>query len=266
MLYGLLGDHRATRRAMDDISVAAPDTKWALHSHNYDEVWQGRQLGLCSAFWACRCKPTDPSEGRGHGWLNDYWLNFGPRDVMRVTSQIAMDRVALELWLAASPQAANVWKKARGIRGLSRIGIDFWEVLDKPSGQFGGRTVLGRYPENEWGHLSVARGTPMLLQPGSNGAIPTIRSEALRENLQEVEARIFMEKVLMDKAKRALLGEKLANRCQECLDRRIRVGLAMQVALTFVYIQGWPLYVTGFEDRTERLFTLAAEVAKKLEN
>ena len=144
------------------------------------------------------------------------------------------------------------------------MGVDFWRVLDKRVSDFGGLTIIGRYPETEWGHLSFARGTPALLRPGKNGAIPSIRSEAMRENIQEIEARVFIEKALLDKDKRAKLGKELADRCQDSLDKRVRVALNLQVAHTFSFIQGWPFYVTGMEDRTEVLFSLAAEVAKKL--
>ena len=264
MMYGLLGDHRATRKAMDDVSAAAPKTRWALHSHTYCEEWKGKELGMCSAFWGIRAEPRDPATKRGYGWKNPYWLTYGPRDSTRTVSQIARFRTLSELWMTASATSEKNWPKAVGVRGLSRLGIDFWKVLDKPSSQFGGLTIIGRYPETEWGHLSFARGTPVLLRAGKNGAIPSIRSEALRENLQEIEARVFLEKVLLDKDKNAKLGEALARRCQDCLDRRVRVALNLQVSHTFSFIQGWPFYVTGLEDRTETLFSLAAEVAKKL--
>ncbi len=264
MMYGLLGDHRATRKAMDDVSAAAPKTLWALHSHTYCEEWQGKKLGLCSAFWGIRAEPRDPSVQRGHGWMNPYWLTYGPRDSTRTVSQIARYRTLTELWLTASATAETVWQKAVGVRGLSRLGVDFWQVLDKPCSQFGGLTIIGRYPETEWGHLSFARGTPCLLRPGRNGAIPSIRSEALREDLQEIEARVFLEKMLLHKDRRAQVGEELARRCQDCLDKRVRVALNLQVRHTFSFIQGWPFYVTGLEDRTEALFALAAEAARKL--
>jgi len=264
MMYGLLGDHRATRKAMDDISAAAPKTLWALQSHTYCEQWKGKKLGMCSAFWGIRAEPRDPAVARGHGWQNPYWLTYGPRDSTRTVSQIARYRTLPELWITASATSASRWKKAVGVRGLSRLGTDFWRVLDKRRSQFGGLTIIGRYPETEWGHLSFARGTPALLRPGKNGAVPSIRSEAMRENIQEIEARVFIEKALLDKNKKAKLGEELARRCQECLDKRIRVALHLQVRHTFSFIQGWPFYVTGLENRTEMLFSLAAEVAKKL--
>jgi hypothetical protein len=209
--------------------------------------------------------PTDPAVARGHGWQNPFWLNYIVRDSIRTVTQLARVRSEVELWITASAQAERVWKKAVGVRGLSRFGIDFWNVLDKPTSQFGGWTIIGRYPETEWGHLSFARGTPILLRAGKNGAIPSVRSEALRENLQEIEARVFMEKVLLDESRKAKLGEALARRCQDCLDKRIRVALNLQVSPTFVFGQGWPFYVTGLEDRTEALFRVAAEAAAKLQ-
>ncbi|KKL72640.1 hypothetical protein LCGC14_2082890, partial [marine sediment metagenome] len=166
MMYGLLGDHRATRKAMDDISAAAPKTLWALQSHTYCEEWKGKKLGMCSAFWGIRAEPRDPAIKRGYGWQNPYWLTYGPRDSTRTVSQIARFRTLPELWITASATSASRWKKAVGVRGLSRLGIDFWRVLDKRVSDFGGLTIIGRYPETEWGHLSFARGTPALLRPG----------------------------------------------------------------------------------------------------
>ena len=73
-------------------------------------------------------------------------------------------------------------------------------------------------------------------------------------------ARIFLQNVLKDEARRAKLGEPLAARCQAAVDTRIRA--ARRAAG-----EGWLWFVSsGWEKRTELLFTLAAEVAGKLEN
>ena len=93
--------------------------------------------------------------------------------------------------------------------------------------------------------------------PGPNGAIGTVRFEMIREGVQECEARIFIEEVLLDKAQRAKLGAEKAKEIQEMLDERIRAGL------WGAENYGW--YVSsGWQERSGKLYAAAAEVAKAL--
>ena len=90
--------------------------------------------------------------------------------------------------------------------------------------------------------------------------MPTVRSESFRENLQEVEARVFIEKALLGKVKRAKIGDDddLAGRCRRAIDERIRMCLHSGG-------EGLPWFVSsGWNERTEELFRLAAEVARRL--
>ena len=95
-----------------------------------------------------------------------------------------------------------------------------------------------------------------ILSPGKNGAISTVRVEMLRENVQEIEARIFIEKILADPAKKARLGDELAKRAQEVLDERKGLcnrSLRYREALA-----------SGIAEFSEKLYDLTAEVAKKM--
>ena len=96
------------------------------------------------------------------------------------------------------------------------------------------------------------------------------------EGLQECEARIAIERVLSEEAKRAQLGKDLKERCEKALAERLQ-------DLDLVYSQlnnhmgydpsnprqagiashNW-FISSGWEDRTETLFMLAGEVEKKL--
>ncbi len=87
------------------------------------------------------------------------------------------------------------------------------------------------------------------LSPGPDGARSTIRFEAAIGGVQECEARIFIEKALLDPAKRAKLGEETATRIQKLLDERTRVIL-------------WGTYPQGWQERAEALFDVAAEVRR----
>lgn len=102
-------------------------------------------------------------------------------------------------------------------RGVGRIGADFWFVLEDRRGARVG-AAYARYPENMWRNLNI---DSWLLAPGPDGAVSTARLENLREGLQECEARIFLESVLLNDAQRRRIGD-LADRAQEILDERQR--------------------------------------------
>jgi len=259
MLFGLIGDARPTKQAMDDICSGVPEeaAKWAAHSHYYAVEWEGYDLGMAVSLWGIGCAPVDPAEGRGYGWQNPFWLAYYPREMSMFTSLVE-HRVKLERWIGAVSRSETVYSKAKGARGLGRLGADFWKVIPDSRGTLTD-SLAGRYPESYWGQLNLNYGIPHLLGKGKNGPVPTVRSEAFRENLQEVEARVFIEKALTDDAKRARLGDDLARRCREALDKRIRMCLHAEG-------EGLPWFVSsGWSRRTEELFELAAEVAGELE-
>jgi len=258
MLFGLLGDARATKQAMDDITTGVKDAKWACHSHYYCTAWQGYDLGMAIALWGIGSCPVDPSVGYGYGWQNPFWLSYYPREMSMLTTLVE-HRIKLEAWMGARSRSMSAYAKAKGTRGLGRLGADFWIVLRDARGRLKA-SLAGRYPESYWGQLNLNYGIPHLFGKGKNGPVPTVRSETFRENIQEVEARVFIEKALTDKAKRAKLGQDLARRCREALDKRIRMCLHSGGA-------GQPWFISsGWSKRTEELFRLASEVAKNLED
>ena len=78
----------------------------------------------------------------------------------------------------------------------------------------------------------------------------------MRENIQECEARIFLEKLLTEKPPRLPAG--LAARAQDVLDERTRWHRLQGIAAESVI--SWPY--SGWEDRALKLFQTAAEAAK----
>ncbi len=255
MLFGLLGDHRPTKLAMDTMTTAVPGTKWALHSHNYCDNWMGHDMGMCIALWGIKCHPRDPAVGHGYGWRNKFWMGYYPRE-MNLMSPLAEHRIKTENHLGAMPWNLGRWPKAEGIRGIGRIGGDFWKVL-KSKRSSRKATIAARYPETYWGQLCLNYGVPALFGRGARGPVATVRSEAFRENAQEVEARVYIEKALLDPAARAALGADLAARCRAALDERIRACLHSSG-------EGWLWFASsGWERRTELLFALAGEVGRR---
>jgi hypothetical protein len=111
--------------------------------------------------------------------------------------------------------------------GPGRIGLDFWPVLQSPPGggrdmHRGSNTISARYPESSWHQLNLQRCCEALVAPGPDGALPTVRYEVIREGIQECEARIAIERVLVDPALRSALGSDLAARCEKLLDERAK--------------------------------------------
>lgn len=257
-LYGLVGDARPTKVAMDTICTGVPSeaARWAVHSHYYCVEWQGYPMGMAVALWGIGCTPVDPTEGYGYGWQNPFWLAYYPRE-MSLESTLVEHRVKAEAWMGARTRSKEVYTKATGARGLGRLGANFWTVLPDVRGRIA-HSLAGRYPESYWGQLNLNYGVPYLLGRGKKGPVPTVRSEAFRENIQEIEARVFIEKALTDEAKLAKLGEELAAACRRALDERIRMCLHSAG-------EGMAWFISSdWARRTETLFSLAAQVAKKL--
>jgi len=185
----------------------------------------------------------DPSRRRVYGWKFPLdpslrtWLDRGLFDA----SSIGQFRTACEQALLADR------------RGLGQIGADFWPV--KAGKDIRGGTMVGRYPATSEGNLGIYAG--QLLYPGKDGPVPTARYQMMRENIQECEARIFLEKLLTANAKPRPLPAPLARRARAVLDERTRwhrvAGLAAESIIS------WPY--SGWEKRSETLFAAAAEAA-----
>ena len=257
LLFGLMGDHRPTKVAMDDVAKAAPNLKWAIHAHHYCDKWHGYEIGLSCAVWGIKTKLADPDVGRGYGWKNEFRLLKYPRGLLNSRSSLANYRTVEEKEIGGMIWNARIWPKAKGARGLGRQGADFWVVLKDRRGRPRNR-LAARYPESYWGQLCINYGNPAFFGKGPDGALPTARSEMIRENVQEIEARVFIEKALLDKDKKALLGDDLAVRCRTVLDERIRMCLYGQGEGNLWFLS------SGVTDRMRKLFALAAEVAKAL--
>ncbi|MCG3178584.1 MAG: hypothetical protein BIFFINMI_00912 [Phycisphaerae bacterium] len=255
MLFGLIGDTRPTKQAMSDVATGVPNDRWAVHSHYYCHEWQGHTIGYAIALWGIGVMPADPSAGYSFGWSNPFWLAYFPRE-MNVGSTLVEHRVKLEAWMGGRANYTPFICTGVGPRGLGRLGADFWDVIKDRHGQ-PRNSLAGRYPEAAWGQLNLNNGLPYILGKGKTGPVATVRSEAFREALQEVEARIFVEKALLDDEARSLLGDELIGRCRTALDERIRMGLHASGEG-----QSW-FISSGWQDRTELLLSLASEVAAK---
>jgi hypothetical protein len=177
----------------------------------------------------------------------------------------ARQRVLLEVKMtgrAKGGQNANAvqYKSDYGLHGIGRMGADFWPVLGSKKGRK--HPLLGQYPETRWGQLNIKLWMPALLTAGPEGPTRNIRFEMLRQNQQEICARVFLEKVLCDEARRSKIGNTLAIRIQELLDERTRIALLSQTSNR----AGWPrgILASDVNGLSAKLYELTAEAAGKL--
>lgn len=255
LLFGLVGDHRPTKLAMDNITHGMTDTRWAVHSHYYCDEWQGYKMGLTVALWGVGYTTVDPTQGLAFGWSNPHWINYYPRE-MNINSTPVEYRTKMENMLGARRGRGTFIQKGNGVRGLGRLGADFWRVERDARGRIRG-TIAGRFPETAWGQLSLNNGVPHILGQGEKGAVPTVRSEAFREATQEAQARIYIEKALLDDEAEKRLGQALIDQSRETLDERIRIYMRADG-------EGEAWFISSdWRERSERLYTLAAEVQAK---
>ncbi len=238
LALGVFGDFNGLRKEnVAFFSKVAPGMAWVSQGHGLTRNVFGTPVRYATTVWSAD-PPQDPTEGRAYGWrakADELDVCHFPRGLWRET-RLAPYRTLLE------------WNVAAGRRGAGRIGGDFWEVKalgqdDTPSR--GGRLTL-RFPEmGKWGQLAVRQA---VVGPGPKGAAPSVVFEALREGIQDCEARAFIEK--------ALLGGKLpgdlADRARDALDQRTR------------FLIGYGPYAMGYQERQQKLYALAAEVAAAL--
>jgi hypothetical protein len=118
--------------------------------------------------------------------------------------------------------------------------------------------------------------------------VATARLEAVREGVQECEARIAIESVLADSARKAKMGQELAQRAQALLDEQqrnlwrargatdedMKIGPVKDYR-TYDYdiVTKWKenegnqwFVKSGWSDRVGRLFALASEATQKSAN
>jgi hypothetical protein len=218
----------------------APEAKWVHQGHGLDGKYHGDvPVGYNTTVW----KPQwawEPAERRMYGWRSRPTVGWFHRDIWRAgfAEQSRVSRIMGE-------------RNITGLQGgFGRMSADFWPCIKSADGKRV-RSISARYPESTWNQCNI-RMTPYLW-PGPAGALSTVRYEMIIEGLQECEARIFIEKALLDKAKRSRLGEARASRLQALLDERTRFLI-------------WGKYPSGWQERSAKLFAAAAEVAAALEN
>jgi hypothetical protein len=249
MLLGYCADRQPDEATVEVFRQILPDAGWQATRHapigNDQLSYKGGTVPIRyqANVWG-GWDNYDPDERRVYGWRHPVdpglraWLDRGLFD----TSPLCQFRTACEQSLLAERH------------GLGQIGADFWPVPDgdgKPT-----TTMVGRFPATSEGNLGIYTG--QLLYPGPDGPVPSVRYQMMRENIQECEARIFLERLLLETPSR--LPAELAGKIQAVLDERTRwhrllmLGPAPESALS------WPY--SDWEARAIALYEAAAEAAR----
>jgi len=243
LVIGAFGDfNKPQKKHVEFFKEVAPGLQWVSQGHPFISKVHGVPCRYATTVWNAT-RPPDPAKARSYGWQGKRGERVAAqfaRDIWR-TPHLAIYSTLLEFNMAA------------GRRGAGRIGGDFWNVLgrdQKPNqrgGYSGGARLAHRFPEmGKWGQLVVRQN---MINPGPDGAVPSVKFEALRANAQDCEARMFIERALLSKQ----LPKELAARARATLDERTR------------FLIGWGPYQMGYTRRQTELYGTAAAVKAALQ-
>ncbi|MFC1671928.1 glycoside hydrolase domain-containing protein, partial [Planctomycetota bacterium] len=193
MMLGLSGDYVPPKECVLLWAKFWPGKPWAAVAHGGAKDFYGVPIGYgVSVLW--RKFATDPDLERHYGWQNPNMHALFDRYKGGRHAQIAFDRIAAEISITSY------------LRGPGRMALDSF-------------VWRSRFSSTYWGSISLPRA---LLAAGPKGPVSTCRFEMLREGVQECEARIVVEEVLLDEALRKKLGEEKAVEFQKMIDERTR--------------------------------------------
>jgi hypothetical protein len=259
MLLGLATDTVPAPAVVRFWQGLLPGVPWASHAHSFRDKIDGVPVAYTSGVWPPRFIRYDGTSRQG-------WRN--PRLMVQFARSLTESRPLTVFRLI---DEHNIGGEQRG---FGRLGADFWPVLKDKNGQWAWR-VFDRYPKASWRALNIR---VALLGAGPDGPVSTARFEALREGVEECEARIVIEQALCD----GRLPDDLAARCRELIaerNRAIVMGLSPHMAEGFLDAAslyrvhdwqgsgnvGYYWYLTsGWQERSGKLFDTAAEVASRL--
>ncbi len=285
MMVGVATDMRPSKQAVEDLKAAAPGARWVVACHPFTQNIHGVPVGYLAHVWGITStlQPgAKPKWGRdrAYGWKNPRIETAFPRygcsivgHSLRQWSALSCYRVVMEAAIT-SPGKVHRHRDGMfgkglygdGLRGVGRLGADFWTVLVDKRGRKKGALHL-RYIKKGDHAVNLRYSAYYVLQPGKDGPIGSARMEAMREGIQEAEARIFIEKALTDPALKARLGADLAKRCQDLLDERIKALIKARSGAKGGKSgdPGWKWFEgSGWQGRSRKLYEAAGEVAGKL--
>ena len=279
----------APKGCIKDFTQIAPEGRWVSVGHYWsDELrlekgphdgnapW--RRVSMVVGEYGVRWDPD--ADKPFYGWLNPYPITAYTRGSFSEDSILRDYRLASEMILFGGTEyrtffiaASNGNDANRGTRGYGPWGADYWPVLNG-----GKQKLIARYndpsagawdPRTCWSTTELSGGLSYLVGDGINGPVPGVRTEVMREGLQEAEAHIFCQNALLNAALKAKLGSDLAGRCKELCDNRIRAlryqaefrasGTSKDPSRMY-----FPFNPDAWQKDSLKLYEMAAEVGRAL--
>jgi len=259
MMLGMPTDARPTQQIVSLFHECVPDVKWVCHGHSYPKDLHGVDWGYTTTVWWPRYIEF-PGTAK-YGWRKPDLIGVQFARNVRDSYPQTTFRLIGEMNIAGQQ------------RGFGWFGADFWPVFE---GRRSSARVYERYPQANWRNLNIMTA---LLGPGPHGPVSTHRFEMMIEGVQECEARIFVEKALLEEK----INGPLAAHCTRLLEERNRatlMGLGNHMLEgwlkddSYARIHGWwnepglaggYWYLTsGWQDRSEKLYAAAASVERVL--
>lgn len=260
-MLGVAGDVRPGKIHTELFQKVAPYARWFIHSHSKGDKINGVEVGYVSHVWGTRQAP-DPDQPPKQTWDKNYFYGWQQKQQITLFPRYG-GNISPPLWADAPLGVHREVGEAAlsgNLRGFGRVGADFWPVMGSGKDR---RPVTNRYQQSNLSQLSLDTSSTAVLHPGPSGALSTIRFENIREGVQECEAKIFIEKALLDRDSRAGMGEKAAV-YEELLKKRIRALRDSSQPPKGKVDAGWDWFASrsGWQDRTESIFAAAAEISK----
>lgn len=260
-MLGLAQDSPPPSSVIEFYGKALPGVPWMRHAHTTKKI-PGARVGYQALVWSPKFVQT-PSRKTLQGWNNKVL------DVHFRRDKSMPSRLNMRLYPETNIQGKQ--------RGVGRFGLDGWSVLEA-KGRGGKKTrtsIHARYPASGWRNLDWM--LRYLAYPGPDGAQSSVRIEMMREGLQECEARIVVERAIVDKERLMKLDRDLAARCRTFIADRTQ---DIAVTMDSHYIDGFDntkhsevgsgvagpywFLCSDWQSRSERLYRLAAEVQQNL--
>lgn len=260
MILGLGPQGIPRKENVEFLKEVTGDLEWNYLSHWPLPPWKFHgiaRVAYQSVGRDFKAPPFGPPEYSHFGWKR---LELMVRGDRVATDELVFSRGVTEYAIAGDR------------RGIGWFGADLWGMPRRFRNREG---IIGnRFPEKSWGNMNMQKA---FLAPGPDGPVAQSAFEMLREGVQECEARILVEQALVGEKSRALLGTELVKRCEDTLvERTLFLNVALAMGSNPYGLEDWDqinglqpgncwFVHSNWQSRTEKLFALAGEVAKRLE-
>ena len=257
LTLGVGSDERANADTVAFFNQVAPDLGWYLLTHgrgdpqprgDHMQIGNMKVTYYISPFGPFRGSRTRERPALIGGWDNEF------RQISSVRfGLLAPWRPHINFRTAAEGATEAEW------RGFTGMGIDFWRIQHPRTGRFESSMIQhGRgWPRM---HTNNTRG---LAAPGPKGALETTRYEMVLEGIQELEARITLERVLSRNALRSQLPRGVAAEMESFLHARVNGRYALMAQEGRGDYVVWAPADVAY-DQARQLFAYAAEAQKIL--